>query len=129
MDVMLPGDALSLTAFDDNAAVLAGLTTLGDPNDPFDTTRSTMRGVTNGLGLNPGGNTSIGDGIFEGRGTLSGASTHVKSLVTLTDGNENRARWIADVSDQINENTYSVGVGTAANISAAALETISGREL
>ena len=34
VDVMLPGDALSLTAFDDNAAVLAGLTALGDPNRP-----------------------------------------------------------------------------------------------
>jgi hypothetical protein len=126
MDVMLPGDALSLTAFDDNASVLAGLTTLGDPTDPFDTSRSTMRGIINGAGLNPGGNTSIGDGIFEGRGTLSGATAQVKSLVVLTDGNENRTRWIADVADQINENTYSVGVGTAANTSAAALQTISG---
>ena len=126
MDVMLPGDALSLTAFDDNAVVLAGLTALGDPTDPFDTTRSTMRGIINGAGLDPGGNTSIGDGIFEGRGTLSGATAQVKSLVVLTDGNENRERWIADVSDQINENTYAVGVGAAANTSAAALETISG---
>ena len=126
MDVMLPGDALSFTGFDDNASVLAGLTTLGDPSDPFDTSRSTMRGIINGTGLNPGGNTSIGDGIFEGRGTLSGATAQVKSLVVLTDGNENRTRWIADVADQINENTYAVGVGTAANTSAAALETISG---
>jgi len=126
MDVMLPGDALSLSAFDDNASVLAGLTTLGDPTDPFDTSRSTMRGIINGAGLNPGGNTSIGDGIFAGRGTLSGATTQVKSLVVLTDGNENRSKWIADVADQINENTYSVGVGTAANTTAAALETISG---
>ncbi len=126
VDVMLPGDALSLTAFDDNAAVLAAFTTLGDPTDPFDTSRSTMHGVINGAGLNPGGNTSIGDGIFAGRGTLSGATTQVQSLVVLTDGNENRSRWISDVADQINENTYSVGVGTAANTSAAALETISG---
>lgn len=126
MDVMLPGDSLSLTAFDDDASVIAGLTALGDPTDPFDTTRSSMRAIINGSGLNPGGNTSIGDGIFEGRGTLSGAATQVKSLVVLTDGNENRTRWIADVADQINENTYSVGVGTAANTSAAALETISG---
>jgi hypothetical protein len=126
LDVMLPGDALSLTAFDDNASVLAGLTVLGDPTDPFDTSRSTLHGFINGAGLNPGGNTSIGDGIFEGRGTLSGATAQVQSLVVLTDGNENRTRWISDVADQINENTYSVGVGTAANTSAAALETISG---
>jgi L-Lysine epsilon oxidase N-terminal/L-lysine epsilon oxidase C-terminal domain/von Willebrand factor type A domain len=126
VDVMLPGDALSLTAFDDNASVLTGLTTLGDPADPFDMSRSTLHGFINGPGLNPGGNTSIGDGIFEGRGTLSGATLQVQSLVVLTDGNENRTRWISDVADQINENTYSIGVGTASNTSAAALETISG---
>lgn len=126
VDVMLPGDALSLTAFDDNASVLAGLTALGDPADPFDATRNNMHGLINGAGLNPGGNTSIGDGIFEGRGTLSGATAQAQSLVVLTDGNENRSRWIADVAGQINENTFSVGVGTAANTSAAALETISG---
>jgi hypothetical protein len=52
--------------------------------------RTTMHGFINGAGLNPGGNTSIGDGIFEGRGTLSGATAQVQSLVVLTDGNENR---------------------------------------
>ena len=126
IDVMLPGDALSLTAFDDDATVLAGLAALGDPTDPFDLSRTTMHGLVNGAGLDPGGNTSIGDGIFEGRGTLAGATAQVQSLVVLTDGNENRARWIADVAAQINQNTYAVGVGTAANTSAAALETISG---
>jgi hypothetical protein len=106
--------------------VLKGLTLLGDPNDPFDMSRSGMHNTINGAGLNPGGNTSIGDGIFDGRGTLTGASAPVQSLVVLTDGNENRARWISEVSDQINETTYAVGVGTAANTSAVALETISG---
>ena len=129
VDVMLPGDSLSLTAFADDAAVLKGMTVLGDPNDPFDMSRSGMHNTINGAGLNPGGNTSIGDGIFEGRGTLTGASAQVQSLVVLTDGNENRARWISEVSDQINETTYAVGVGTAANTSAVALETISGLSL
>jgi len=126
VDVMLAGDALSLTVFDDNAAVAKGLTVLGDPTDPFDTTRSDTKNVINGPALNPGGATSIGDGIFEGRGTLAGATAQVQSLVVLTDGNENRPRWISDVAAQINEFTYAVGVGTAANTSAAALQTISG---
>ena len=126
IDVMLPGDALSLTAFADDASGLAGLTALGDPTDPFDTSRTTLHGLINGAGLNPGGNTSIGDGIFTGRGSLSGATAQVQSLVVLTDGNENRERWISGVADQINQNTYSVGVGTAANTSAAALQTVSG---
>jgi hypothetical protein len=126
LDVMLAGDSLSLTVFDTNASVVKGLTVLGDPTDPFDTSRSDMHTAINGPGLNPGGRTSIGDGIAAGRGTLSGAVTQVKSLVVLTDGVENEPLWISDVAAQIDEFTYSVGLGTAANTSAAALETISG---
>ncbi|MET8850102.1 LodA/GoxA family CTQ-dependent oxidase [Amycolatopsis sp. NPDC004625] len=126
LDVMLPGDALSLTAFDDDAVVVRGLTTLGAADDPFDTTRSDLRSAIYGPGFDPGGNTSIGDGIFTGRGTLTDAGTPVRSLVVLTDGVENRPRWIADVAAEIDETTYSVGLGTAANTSAAALQTVSG---
>jgi hypothetical protein len=126
LDVMLPGDALSLTAFNDSAAVVRALTALGDPNDPFDVSRSEMRSAINGPGLDPAGSTSIGEGIVAGRGTLTGATAAAQSLVVLTDGNENRPRWIADVAGQINETTYAVGVGTSANTSAAALETVSG---
>ena len=44
----------------------------------------------------------------------------------MTDGIENRARYIADVAPQINEATYALGLGTPQNTSAAALQTISG---
>ncbi|WP_290062247.1 LodA/GoxA family CTQ-dependent oxidase [Amycolatopsis solani] len=126
LDLMLPGDSLSLTAFDDDAKVVRSLTALGDPDDPFDTSRSDVRSAIYGADFNPGGNTSIGDGILAGRGTLAGAGTQVRSLVVLTDGIENRPEYISAVAPAIDETTYAVGLGTAATTSAAALQTISG---
>ena len=50
----------------------------------------------------------------------------MKSLVVLTDGVENQPRYISEVAAEINELTYAVGLGKPQNISAAALQTISG---
>ena len=102
------------------------MTVLGDPNDPFDTSRSDVRNVIYGTGLNPGGSTSIGDGIETGRGTLTGSTAQTKSLVVITDGIETAPKWISQVASQITENTYAVGIGKAADVSAVALETVSG---
>jgi hypothetical protein len=61
-----------------------------------------------------------------GRQALSGSTADVDALVVLTDGIENSPRWIADVAAEIDARTFAVGLGTAANTSAAALQTISG---
>ena len=50
----------------------------------------------------------------------------MNALVVLTDGVENRPKWISDVAGDINEYTYAVGLGQAHNISVPALQTISG---
>ena len=44
----------------------------------------------------------------------------------MTDGIENRARYIADVASANQRATYALGLGTPQNTSAAALQTISG---
>ncbi len=124
--VMLQGDQVSLVAFNQDAVQLAPLTMLGDPLDPFDAGRTTIGNAITGPGLNPGGSTSIGDGIFVGRQTLTGAVADVKSMVVLTDGVQNNPKWISDVAAQIDSQTFAVGLGTAANTSAAELQTISG---
>jgi hypothetical protein len=128
VDVMLEGDGIGIVRFNEDAQPLQSVTQLGPPGDPFDLSRQNTKDVINGPGLNPGGATSIGDGIFEGRQLLTNAvgSYDLKSLVVLTDGVENRSRYISDVAAQINELTYAVGLGTPQNISAAALQTISG---
>src|SRR5262249_18886685 len=102
VDVMLEGDAVGLVRFNQNAQVLESVVPLGNEG-LSDINRSTTKDIINGNGLDPAGDTSIGDGIFEGRGILNAAAGpfDVKSLVVLTDGVENRSRWIADVAGDI----------------------------
>lgn len=126
VDVMLEGDGVGIARFDENAQVLESIVPLGD-GSLSDINRSNTKDIINGNGLDPLGQTSIGDGIFEGRGILNAAGTFdVKSLVVLTDGVENQPRYIADVAAEINEFTYAVGLGQPQNISVPALQTISG---
>jgi hypothetical protein len=127
VDVMLEGDGVGLVRFNQDAQVLENIVTLGD-GGLSDTNRGNTKDTINGTGLDPNGDTSIGDGIFEGRGILNSTATpfDTKSLVVLTDGMENEPRWIADVAAQINEFTYAVGLGQPQNISVPALQTISG---
>lgn len=127
VDVMLEGDGVGLVRYNQNAQVLQQVLQLGS-GGLADINRSATKDIINGNGLDPQGATSIGDGIFEGRGVLNATTTpyDVKALVVLTDGKENRSRFIADVAAQINEQTYAIGLGTPQNTSAAALQTISG---
>jgi hypothetical protein len=127
VDAMLEGDGVGLVAFNQDAQVLEPIVQLGD-GGLSDTNRGNTKDTITGNGLDPNGDTSIGDGIFEGRGILNAAATlfDVKALVVLTDGMENSARWIADVAGDINEHTYAVGLGQPQNISVSTLQTISG---
>lgn len=125
IDVMLEGDGIGLVRFNQDAQVLQTILPLGD-GGLSDVNRGNTRDTVNGNKLDPGGDTSIGDGIFEGRGILTSAPFDLSSLVVLTDGIENSPRMIADVADQINEFTYAVGLGKPQNISVPALQTISG---
>lgn len=127
VDVMLEGDAIGLVAFNQTAQKLEDVTTLGATGDPFDPGRDNTKSILAGPGLTPGGSTSIGAGIIDGRSILNAVSGFdVNSLIVLTDGMENTPPWIADVASAINELTYSVGLGTPDNTSAAALQAISG---
>jgi L-Lysine epsilon oxidase N-terminal/L-lysine epsilon oxidase C-terminal domain/von Willebrand factor type A domain len=126
VDVMLEGDGAGIVRYNQDAQVLQNVLPLGN-GGLSDLNRSATKDLINGNGLDPSGATSIGDGIFEGRGILDAASgLDQKALIVLTDGKENRARYIADVAPQINANTYAIGLGTPQNTSAPALQTISG---
>lgn len=127
VDVMLEDDGVGVVRYNQDADPLQAVTPLGDPADPFDTGRADTKALFTGSELDPDGATSIGDGIFEGRQLLDDASGYdLESLVVLTDGKENRERWISDVAGEIDERTYSVGLGTPDNTSAPALQAVSG---
>lgn len=127
VDVMLEGDGCSIVRFNQTADLLIGVTTLGAASDPFDAGRTAVKNIITSNQLDPGGSTSIGAGIQTGRQALNAVSGFdVESLLVLTDGMENTAPFIADVAADINELTYSVGLGTPQNISVAALQAISG---
>ncbi|MBX3619735.1 MAG: LodA/GoxA family CTQ-dependent oxidase [Rhizobacter sp.] len=126
VDVMLEGDGVGLVRYDDDAQVVQPVVPLGS-GGVSDLNRGNTVDLIRGNSFDPAGATSIGDGIFEGRNILDNAgSFDVKALTVLTDGVENRARYISDVAGSINELTYAIGLGTPQNTSAAALQNISG---
>lgn len=126
VDVMLEGDGVGLVRFNQDAQPLQPIVQLGD-GTLSDVNRGNTKDFINGAELDPTGDTSIGDGIFEGRALLTAAAAFdVQALVVLTDGVENRPLMIADVAAQINETTYAVGLGQPQNISVPALQIISG---
>jgi hypothetical protein len=69
--------------------------------------------------------TSIGDGVHDGHALVApeGGVT-VKALVVLTDGRENRPRYLSDVSGLINEHVFAIGLGTAEQIEPIALTAL-----
>jgi hypothetical protein len=127
VNVMLEGDGVGLVRYDQDAQVVQQVLPLGAPGG-ISGNRSNTIDLIRGNSFDPAGATSIGDGIFEGRQILNNAvgSYDVKAIAVLTDGVENRSRYIADVAAEINAKTYAVGLGTPQNTSAAALQTISG---
>ena len=76
--------------------------------------------------LTPGGATSIGDGVELARQTIlaGGAGFTERALVVLTDGLENQPKFLTEVAGSIDQRTFAIGLGTAEQVSAAALMQI-----
>lgn len=127
VNLMLDGDGAGLVCFNQDAQVLQPVIALGD-GGLTDNNRGNTIDVINGSGLNPTGDTSIGDGIFAANVILAGAASSFdqSAMVVLTDGMENSPKFINDVASLINQDTYAVGLGQPQNISVPALQQISG---
>jgi Common central domain of tyrosinase/von Willebrand factor type A domain len=76
--------------------------------------------------LAPGGATSIGDGVELARTTLIAgqAGFDGNALLVLTDGLENQPKYLSQVGSSIDTRTFAIGLGTAQQVSTAALSTI-----
>ena len=127
VDYIREHNALGMVTFDQDAYDLlvpvAG--PFGDPDDPFDSARSSARTALSSYAANPSGFTAIGDGIERGHNVLAGVSGYdKKALVVFTDGFETAAKYIADVTALIDDQVFAVGLGTANELNPAALNDI-----
>ncbi|HEX8075119.1 MAG TPA: trypsin-like peptidase domain-containing protein [Thermoleophilaceae bacterium] len=75
--------------------------------------------------LNPGGNTSIGEGLDAARLQFPVAGANPRAVLLLTDGMQNTPRWVSDVTAGLaGIDVHAIGFGTAANLDGALLTTL-----
>lgn len=112
-DLMLPNDEISVTTFDDVVTpAIAMQAVSGAP--AFSTVDITPRNTT-----------WIGGGIQQGAVELAAASHTNRSMLVLTDGNQNVHPYINELpAGTINSTTYAIGFGLPGEVSDVALNQI-----
>ncbi|ULO23745.1 M14 family zinc carboxypeptidase [Methylocystis sp. SB2] len=126
VEVSPQGARVGLVRFATDEAPGAPMTTMGPEGaDPGgrDVIRAAIANHT--LATGDASFTSIGDGVFAAA-SLIGPETGVdfKSLVVLTDGHENRSRYLSDVAGLINNRVFAIGLGTPDQIQPVALQAL-----
>lgn len=113
--LLRPTDEIGVVSFDDVTENLL----------PITTQSAGLGSTLTGTGLDPRGNTAIGLGIQSGFGMLAGASHTNRSLLVLTDGNQNVHPYIDELpAGTITDRTYAIGFGRPGEVSDAALQAI-----
>jgi hypothetical protein len=114
-------NGVGMVSFDQAAYPGVPVTTLtGAANDPNLIT--TVTAINN---LQPQGATSIGNGVALGRSTLNPVTGYdKKAMIVFTDGLENTSLFIADVMGSLDAQTFAIGLGTAQQVSAGALNAL-----
>ena len=120
VELMRDGSGAGVVSFDHDAYP-------GEPLAAFaaaSTHRDDVLAAVNAL--MPGGATSIGDGVELARTTLNAGAAGFdgQALVVLTDGLENQPKYLSQVGAAIDTRTFAIGLGTAQQVSTAALSTI-----
>ena len=76
-------------------------------------------------GLNPGGATSIGDGLDKARQQFPGPGANPRAILLMTDGMENTPPTIAAVDGALNGiDIHAIGFGAAGNIDSTKLANL-----
>jgi len=125
VDLLNDDDAVGVVRFDQDAHPGTPIAVAGPT--PFGAGRTAAKSAISSHVPNPAGNTSIGDGIDMAHTDLSAPSLSgfdEKAIVVLTDGQENRAQFIADIAGIIDDRVYGIGLGTAEQINPAALTAL-----
>lgn len=111
--LMLPNDEVAVITFDDVVDTPISMQTVsGAPS--FST-----------VDISPRNSTWIGGGIQQGAVQLAAATHSNKSMIVLTDGNENVHPYIGELpAGAITNRTYAIGFGLPGEVSDAALNQI-----
>jgi hypothetical protein len=120
VELIRDGSGAGVVSFDHDAYP-------GEPLAAFQAANTHRADVVTAVnGLTPGGATSIGDGVELARTTLNAgaASFDGHAIVVLTDGLENQPKSLDQVSGSIDSRTFAIGLGTAQQVSTAALTKI-----
>jgi hypothetical protein len=121
LELVPANNAIGMVSFDQSAYPgVAVLPFNGQPNDPNLLAASAAINA-----LQPQGATSIGNGVALGRNTLNPVNGYdQKALIVFTDGLENTSLFIADVMGSLDARTFAIGLGTAQQVSAGALNKL-----
>ncbi len=112
-DLMLPNDEVAVVTFDDVV------------DTPIPTQQVSVAPAFSTIDLTPRNTTWIGGGIQQGAVQLAAATHTNKSMIVLTDGNENVHPYIGELpAGTITNKTYAIGFGLPGNVSDAALHQI-----
>jgi hypothetical protein len=133
MEIISVNDGVGLIRFDTDAypvnnATYPGLAVTKITSDSmFDVNRIAAINAVNNHATNLAGATSVGDGVFLARQVLTAvpaADYQQKALIVFTDGLENRAQSIADVTGSIDNRTFAIGLGNETQVNTNALKAL-----
>ena len=113
--LLLPADEIGIVSFDDvtETPLALGLQSAG------------LGGAVTGPALDPRGGTGIGLGILAGSAMLAGATHPNRSLLVLTDGNQNIHPYVEELpAGTITSRVYAIGFGLPGEVSDAVLNHI-----
>ncbi|SAL53901.1 M14 family zinc carboxypeptidase [Caballeronia humi] len=116
-------DGIGVVAFDQDAALRLAVTQAGPVG--FGTGRVQAKSAISSHLTNPLGSTSIGDGVELAHDSLVGAAGYAKkAVVVFTDGEENTAKFIADIASKIDDRVFAIGLGTVGQLNPVALSKL-----
>lgn len=112
-DLMLPGDQVAVSTFDEIV------------DTPIHMQAVSGAPAFNTVDLSPRGSTWIGGGIQAGAAELLAATHPGRSMIVLTDGNQNVHPYIHELpAGTITNRTYAIGFGLPGQVSDEALNDI-----
>jgi hypothetical protein len=121
VELAQPNNGIGLVRFDHKAYPIDNVLKLSDP--AIDPNRPKL--VADVKATAPNGATSIGNGLELARSIIDPVTGYDnKAIVVFTDGLENTSKYIADVKSLITDRTFAIGLGTAQQVSTAALNAL-----